>query len=167
MHLKLDWAIGGNLAVEEDGVIDDDGAVEDDGDLGADHLDVEGVPRADLVVFHEERDLAVAAGLVVPQAAGAFVLVVLEIAFKHGRVPDLYLRFASKINSTVSSLGDFPIDPQLEVLVILGSGEVLGPLRPVVMNQAVLDLPARLSVLPVRQVLAIEERHESRRWFLR
>src|SRR5262249_56927646 len=79
-------------------------------DVCSSDLDAEGVPLADRLVGHLGGVLGVL--LVVEQAARADLV-----------VPDLHLWVAAEVDAAVAPLADLPIDPQLEVAVVLGRSE--------------------------------------------
>ena len=115
----------------------------------ADQLDLERVPLADRIVGADQR--LVRMRLVVPQAAGAFLV-----------VPDLDLGCTAEEHAAVAAFGNLPVDVKDEVLVFFDRHEVTR--LAVIVQDAILDFPVfgRAGVsLPVRQILAVEQGGEA------
>ena len=134
------------VVLERD-VVHNDRAVEAHGHLLAHHLDVEAVPVAHLPVGDAERLVGVL--LVVVEAARADAPVVVG-------VPDLHLRRAAEVEAAVALHGhDAPVDPHLEVLVVLLRGERVAALEPVEEEVAVADGPVGVAAF-VGEVLGLK-----------
>lgn len=118
-------------------VIDDFLPVQNDGHAVADHLNVERIPVAQLVVGHARR-LARVLRVVVKTARadlGAYVAA--------RSVPYLHLRRAAQINACVALLPlgvELPVDVHLEITVELLRTDIVEAL-PDVHEHAVIDLP--------------------------
>ena len=156
-------------------VVDDQFAVERHPDLVADHFDVEGVPLADGLVDHLQRIVRI--DFIVIQSAGADFV-----------VPDLHLRAAAEIDAAVAVGRDLPVDPHLEITVILwryrcGCRGRRTPTRPSPPSNGPASAPSAFSLsrgqifrfhgrpglgvahqaFPSGKILAVEEGGETRR----
>ena len=132
-RLALLEVVGQRLASDHHAV------VEHHGHAVALHRHPRRVPLADRAVGHHERPLARRLGRIVPEPARALLTAVFEVAFA-GRVPDLHLRVAAKVDAAVGTRGrQHPLDEQFEIAVVAVGGEKHS--FAVAHDHAVLDLP--------------------------
>src|SRR5579864_330624 len=107
------------------------------------HDDAEGVPFARRLVCPLEGHIIL---LVIPQAAGAFLVILGEfLGIERVGIPYLHLRVSTQIHAAVAFGFDFPVEQKLDVAVIFDRGEVVT--LTIVHQDAALGLPMRQDIL--------------------